>query len=676
MNQSSSATAVGLLWGLVLALPFALAERPMQKPTEESTLLAFNGKGLGAFEHVHEAIVHRKEESALDSALDRSVDMDAPEESEGALDSPAATSFANVERHGVNVEKAVLDGTEAFNQAPAMPALLPLRSVPVALVQRGVTLTDAPSAACKAKTTYASLEVLVTSGDCDTPDAACTDDCAKAKTAKAAEGGAKNDGAATTGADAVPQDGGKIEIADAGKIRTAIHTVDTADTVKDEVPLDKYEGANFREGKKTPEWKGEQGWESEYKELREKHSTHWKDSLNKVVTDNKLADHGMYKDFLVQVMAEKPGRLGELEKSAIAAVGANDDLDQKSLKYVNDLKSLADGTMTGYTNSAINHFYGYDQIAGIIEEGQMAPGRSIKIYLPLDSTQLKFKPCVDRTCKDMQENNPVTKESEDYLAAQATSYIKEKIAKYRGYHFTFCVHASTNLQAKDIPYGAWVDPSQAKEQVPNSGGMTKALQKLLEARSKGLQTAVQKVLDTKMADLNLRKEEYHFPPPLPGSSLHVATEAPAGIVMIVAEDKDHDDDFAGNGQIALKHNASTKGNSVHAINGQYDQKQCHLQDFDAMKNKVAGEEVTQIEKLLGPMQVRESRQGGSWLGGGTTGHDELANAAKLSDAEFKDWVATATHNDNLHEKDEYVRLVTEYRADYRKQKGLKPEQKG
>jgi len=124
-----------------------------------------------------------------------------------------------------------------------------------------------------------------------------------------------------------------------------------------------------------------------YDDTREALEKHYKGIADDALGDE-LKGHSLYSDFLSKVWSEAraPQRLTEVIENGDKVAETNDVANKNAFQYVDDLERLAHATTEGYNRMALNHFYGYDQIMGQIEEGQMTPGRAITMIFPFAAT--------------------------------------------------------------------------------------------------------------------------------------------------------------------------------------------------------------------------------------------------------------------------------------------------
>jgi len=354
-------------------------------------------------------------------------------------------------------------------------------------------------------------------------------------------------------------------------------------------------------------------FQDDFKGYRKHEDDHWnkimsdvmknaqKDDANKDVSFGEKgatdgSDHQHYVNTAATIESIKPSHIGELRDNAKIAVDANDAANKDSYKYVDDMMRLADGTSTGYNRMATQHFYAYDQIQGQILEAQEKPGHSIKIYFPLQK-RIRFKGGTA---------NFVQPETTSYLEGEFKQHLKEKLEKYKGMHFTFCFHASTNLDEETTPAGDFekhdkINVTNAKwgnppvSYVPDEesrgklerGERSLGSQIMLDSRMKAVSDAVEKVVKEDMS--GIPESKYTIPPPS-NSSRHWGDKdnsqhfQAGAVLMIVAEDRYHHDGYMG------KAVTDKEVEDFYAKNEdkmkEYDRQNCKIDDFHAVDANV------------------------------------------------------------------------------------------
>lgn len=312
----------------------------------------------------------------------------------------------------------------------------------------------------------------------------------------------------------------------------------TAEALKEKYTAEEAKIVKMSAEKKTelsdPEALGKSPAWTKYKTDFDTHRTtefgKYGQALTKVAADNGLNGNEQYKDFLAHVLAVQPGHVDDVIKKANAAVTANDVANKDSYEYIDDLERLANGTAVGYNRVGYEHFYGYDQLRAQIEEGHMAPGRAIRLLFPLGG-DIQFQ----------GGRGTLWPKSEEYFKSTFAEQIKAKIEKYRSFHFTVCVHASTNLGAQDFPiYHSDREGDHmmvSKEVRPGeTAKIRQGVARLLDERTATIENLMKEVMKDKVG---VRDEEVNYPP-LEGLGMHLEDQLfPSGAVAIIAEDRLH-----------------------------------------------------------------------------------------------------------------------------------------
>jgi len=263
----------------------------------------------------------------------------------------------------------------------------------------------------------------------------------------------------------------------------------------------------------------------------------------------------LYDEWLSTVMAVKPANFEQLAKDADTAVDKNHKANQVAYEYIDDLEKIADTTAETYNRAGNNMFHAYGEIRGQVDEAKLAPGKSIMLTLPM-SGNLKFKG------REQSLDAASQKEIGDF-----EKELKGKLSNYKGFHFTVCVHAATNLDSKSGSPGGWdtrpgdedMVTMPAKGELPETK-VPKGIVNMMTARTKSLKGAV----STALRNSGLGQGQWHFGDKA-DDAIHYNTAAPTQIVVIYAEDKEHND--FGNDAAAVK---------------KYEQRSCGADDFDHM----------------------------------------------------------------------------------------------
>lgn len=332
------------------------------------------------------------------------------------------------------------------------------------------------------------------------------------------------------------------------------------------------------DGKPNPTWR--ELYAADQKHRDNNAYNYWHDTLREVATDQGLTKNDEYTDFYSKVLSIHPGGLADVIHQAHEVVDKNHDANEKSYEYIDDLEKLADGTAAGYNKMAAEQFYAYDQVYGQLAEGHMAPGKSIEIVLPL-SGHVRFKP----------NQGTLEDSTQAYFTSKFAEVVEAKLKPYQGMHFTFCIHTGTNLQASDIPRDFNSEKDRRMETEPDGQKITVGLKRLLTARAHALQVAVTNMMQNPLGDLKLARSDYHFPTPSQ-ELMHFDKVMPAGIILVIAEDRLHRDDFQG----TTEEEAEQHAKDVE----KFDQTKCKIKDFDAMKTKTSLEDFAKPLEAMAP----------------------------------------------------------------------------
>jgi hypothetical protein len=329
------------------------------------------------------------------------------------------------------------------------------------------------------------------------------------------------------------------------------------------------------DGKPNPTWRELYAADEKH---RDTHAyNYWRNTLKEVATDQGLTKNDEYTDFYSKVLSIHPGDLASVIHQAHEVVDKNHDANEKSYEYVDDLEKLANGTAAGYNRMAAAQFYAYDQVYGQLTEGHMAPGKSIEIVLPMGD-HVRFKP----------NQGTLEDSTQTYFTSKFAEMVEAKLKPYHGMHFTFCIHTGTNLQASDIPRDFNTEADRDMETQPDGQKIRAGLKRLLTTRAHVLEVAVTKMMQNPIGDLKLARSDYHFPTPSK-ELMHFDKVMPAGIILVIAEDRLHRDDFQGTTMEEAEQHAKDVD--------KFDQTKCKIKDFDTMKTK------TNLEEFAKPLEA-------------------------------------------------------------------------
>jgi len=371
-------------------------------------------------------------------------------------------------------------------------------------------------------------------------------------------------------------------------------------------------------------------------------------------------NHQQYGKFASMVLAMPKEQLGEFTKSAKEATQHNYDANQAGFEYTDDLMKLATATKTGYDVAAEQHWLGFDQIRGQLEEGHMAPGISTRITFPY-SGNISFE----------QNSGKLTPKSEKYVKEKFVPMMAKSMEKYAGRHFTICIHAATNLNSHEVPDGFDSEEHQETEDFKDANGNTlqisKGMKELLEKRFTTMSQIIKNDVakdapntkievqeedgatgKTSKAEKAIKPGDISIPEPTDEMRHFGNTNSglfPSGLILVIAEDKLHRDDYvppAGSQMTETQIAEEQKQNPD--AREDFSKTQCRIDDFKAYQNfgkyaEKSGQTMELAKLGLGNAEDQQDMNKDESLTGRETPAEFAAMYAKLdpqSDTALKD----------------------------------------
>jgi len=155
--------------------------------------------------------------------------------------------------------------------------------------------------------------------------------------------------------------------------------------------------------------------------------------------------------------------------------------------------------------------------------------------------------------------------AEGFLTNKFAEQLKAGLNRYHtkleNPHFTICLHPATTLQVTD-------GGTQLVQHY--SGRQINKL--LLEDRAELLQSKIEEMTVNAFADPKLAESTYHFPKPSP-DVVDFHRDMPSGVVLVIAEDHLHQDDFQRGTEEEAKQHFRTNAQNT----------KCKAEDFKDLK---------------------------------------------------------------------------------------------
>lgn len=179
-------------------------------------------------------------------------------------------------------------------------------------------------------------------------------------------------------------------------------------------------------------------FQGKFKELHKKLKTDATNELDVYAKEHGEQNFaGSYKNFAGEVMSLKPERATDLVAVAGQVENSNFAANKASNDYTKHLEALSSNLASIHDLMGSEASYGYNQIKAEIDSGK-APFKSVTIVYPLRA--------VENGQTFNFNSTDFTPETKAYFDGPVTHDLKEQLSRYKDdYHFTFCLHASTNL---------------------------------------------------------------------------------------------------------------------------------------------------------------------------------------------------------------------------------------
>jgi hypothetical protein len=146
-----------------------------------------------------------------------------------------------------------------------------------------------------------------------------------------------------------------------------------------------------------------------------------------------------YDSYFAKLASVNPGHMSDVVLSARRANKANHYANEALTHYLDRLIRTANLSHRVYNRGGLDHLMAHAQTIGQLQEGHMAPGRAIKIYFPI-APELKFE----------DGSSTLDEDGKAYVTKGLASEIQDKLEKYRGMHFTICVHVATQISSHNV----------------------------------------------------------------------------------------------------------------------------------------------------------------------------------------------------------------------------------